>query len=87
MFRHRISFIFSILLFATAISWEFGHLTFFNEKRYAGITVICIAFIKVRLVALEFMELRHAPVFMRVSFELWVFILCSHLCNSYWNQA
>lgn len=38
----------------------------------AGGLVIAIAFIKVRLVGLHFMELRSCPLWMRGAFEIWL---------------
>jgi heme/copper-type cytochrome/quinol oxidase subunit 4 len=40
--------------------------------RIATVSIVLIAAIKVRLVLLHFMELRHAPVPLRAIFEAWV---------------
>jgi heme/copper-type cytochrome/quinol oxidase subunit 4 len=40
--------------------------------RVATVSIVLIAAIKVRLVLLHFMELRHAPVPLRAIFEAWV---------------
>ncbi|WP_459958055.1 cytochrome C oxidase subunit IV family protein [Mycobacterium avium] len=45
----------------------------------AGGLVIAIAFIKVRLIGLRFMELRSCPLWMRGAFELWVIAIGSVL--------
>lgn len=40
--------------------------------RVATVAIVLIAAIKVRLVLLHFMELRHAPLPLRLVFEAWV---------------
>ncbi len=67
---------------ATLISWGFGH----GERidpRAAGIAVIVIAFIKIRYVILDFMELRTAPLGMRMAGEAWCIVVCSTLVLLY----
>lgn len=47
-----------------------------------AVTVLFIAAMKIRLVGLDFMELRHAPTFMRLGFEGYcaaVFLLLASL--------
>lgn len=36
------------------------------------VVVISIAFLKIRYVGLEFMDLREAPAFLRLAFEFWL---------------
>jgi hypothetical protein len=67
----RITVVWLGLLAATALSWEFGHQSLFKDPRNAGVVVIAIAFIKIRFVIQDFMELRHAPLGMRVAGEAW----------------
>jgi hypothetical protein len=57
---------------ATALSWAFGHEAFFADPRNAGVLILAIAFVKIRFVILDFMELRHAPLAMRAAGEVWV---------------
>ena len=45
--------------------------------------VIAIAAVKARFVGLDFMELRGAPVLMRVAFEVWVVVVCVALLVLY----
>ena len=47
-------------------------------------SVLVIAFIKVRFVGLEFMELRQAPLPLRLIFELWLILACATLLILYW---
>jgi hypothetical protein len=62
----RLSAVWAVLVAATLVSWSLGggH----------GAAVVAIAFWKVRLVGLYFMELRTAPVPLRVVFEGWVVV-------------
>ena len=62
----RLSAVWAVLVAATLASWLLGggH----------GAAVVAIAVWKVRLVGLYFMELRTAPVPLRVVFEGWVVV-------------
>src|SRR5437764_13995502 len=62
MLRHRTTVIWLLLVFATAGSWVLG-----SENR--GTALMLVAFIKVRLVGLHFMELRSAPLALRTLFR------------------
>ncbi len=68
----RITWVWLGLLAATALSWEFGHGSLPGDPRNAGVMVLAIAFLKIRFVIQDFMELRHAPLGMRVAGEAWV---------------
>ncbi len=71
---------------ATLVSWGFGHEGFGHgevDPRPAGIAVIIIAFVKIRYVILDFMELRTAPLGMRVAAEAWCIVVCSTLVLLY----
>jgi hypothetical protein len=47
--------------------------------RWVGVSIIAVAFVKVRLVILEFMEIRRAPLPMRLAGEVWILTLCATL--------
>jgi len=71
-----------VLVIATGITWYLG------EVHAAGVAAIVamlvIAFIKGRLVILDFMELRHAPRFWRVLLEGWLIVVGSLILLAYW---
>jgi hypothetical protein len=68
--------IWALLLGATLFSVESaGGLFPKAPAKAVAVVVIVMAFIKVRFVGLEFMELRHAPRLARLAFEAWVAIL------------
>jgi Prokaryotic Cytochrome C oxidase subunit IV len=65
-----------VLVALTILSLEFLQgLTFGGSHRIAAIAVIIVAFAKVRLVGLEYMELRTAPLPLRLFFEVWVLVV------------
>lgn len=81
----RITLIWFLLIAATALSWEFGHgLGFGDRYHYATVAVIVIAFIKVRYVFLDFMELRTAPLPLRLMLEAWAIGVGGAIIFLYW---
>ncbi|MBT8340354.1 MAG: cytochrome C oxidase subunit IV family protein [Desulfatitalea sp.] len=82
----RVTLIWLILAGATLLSWEMGHGAGFDDIRYASTSIIAIVFIKIRFVILEFMELRHAPVPVRVAAEAWVVVVGTVLIVLYWSR-
>ena len=81
----RITLIWFLLIAATALSWEFGHgLGFGDRYHYATVAVIVIAFIKVRYVFLDFMELRAAPLPLRLMLEAWAIGVGGAIIFLYW---
>lgn len=72
-----------LLLAATACSLVIGEALVVPLGRYAGAVVIAIAFLKVRWVGLDFMELRRAPRPLRRMFEAWSLLICATLIVLY----
>lgn len=75
LFFSRTTLIWLALMTATGVSWKMGHGMGFADPRHAGTAIILISVIKVRFVILEFMEIRHAPLFMRLIAELWTVVI------------
>jgi Prokaryotic Cytochrome C oxidase subunit IV len=50
-----------------------------DNKALFAATILIIAFIKVRIVVREFMEVRDAPLPLRLVLDLWGVIICSVL--------
>ena len=71
-----------VLMIATAITWYLG------EVGAAGTTAIvamlAIAFVKGRLVILDFMELREAPLLWRALLEGWLILVSTLILIAYW---
>lgn len=83
IFRNRISLVWLLLVAATVLSWEVGHGFADGDPRYAQAAVIVVAFIKVRYVILDFMEIRDAPLPVRCVAEAWVVAVCAALIGLY----
>ncbi|MFT4582102.1 MAG: hypothetical protein ACI915_003696 [Gammaproteobacteria bacterium] len=82
----RITWVWFGLILATGLSWQFGHgFGFGDQFHYATIAILIITFIKVRFVFLDFMELRTAPLALRLAFEAWAVIVCATLIFLYWS--
>jgi hypothetical protein len=78
----RITAVWLLLILATLFSWESAHVG--HDHRLSSSIVLVVAFIKVRFVGLEFMELRAAPLPLRLIFEAWVVLACAALLILYW---
>ena len=59
-----------ILVVATAVGWWLGQTP--QGMAFATAGVIIVAFIKVWIVGFQFMELRHAPRWLRHGFDAWI---------------
>jgi hypothetical protein len=65
----------TLLTFASFEStWGVGWL---SDPQVAIALVIGVAFLKVRIVVLEFMEVRHAPGLLRLPLEAWIIATAS----------
>ena len=62
-----------ILVVATGVGWWLGQTPQGVALATAG--VIIVAFIKVWIVGFQFMELRHAPRWLRHAFDAWIIIV------------
>ncbi|MFK3779315.1 cytochrome C oxidase subunit IV family protein [Agrobacterium sp. NPDC089420] len=54
-----------------------------ENRTFVAAAILAFAVVKVRFVGLDFMELRHAPVAMRVVFEVYCLILWVTLVSLY----
>ena len=71
-----------ILLIATGITWYLGEVG--AAGTLAIVAMLVIAFIKGRLVILDFMELRNAPKLWRALLEGWLILVSSLILLAYW---
>jgi len=71
-----------VLILATLVTWYLG------EVGAAGtlsiVAMLAIAFVKGRLVILDFMELRGAPLLWRLLLEGWLILVSSLILLAYW---
>jgi heme/copper-type cytochrome/quinol oxidase subunit 4 len=68
-----------LLIVATAVSWALGIQHGLHDHQLSSVIILLIAFIKVRLVGMYFMELREAPNVLRGLFEAYCVIVCTLL--------
>ena len=76
LLKSRITIVWLLLIIATVISWMVGTESHFAAKLATSIVVL-VAFIKVRFVGMYFMELRDAPLPLRLIFETYCIVVCS----------
>ncbi|MCG7593115.1 cytochrome C oxidase subunit IV family protein [Mycobacterium sp. PSTR-4-N] len=67
LLKNRAGLSWLVLVAATLLSWALG--ADHGTGSMVAVAVLGIAAIKVRLVGLDFMELRHAPIPLRAAFE------------------
>jgi heme/copper-type cytochrome/quinol oxidase subunit 4 len=82
LLKNRISLIWLVLIAATLISWWIGTGDAASPQLGTA-AVFVVVFIKVRLVGLYFMELRDAPLPLRLLFEGYCLIVCTTLLVMY----
>ncbi|MBV2192862.1 MAG: cytochrome C oxidase subunit IV family protein [Azonexus sp.] len=71
-----------VLMVATVITWYLGEVGAAGTS--AIVAMLLIAFIKGRLVILDFMELREAPRMWRILLEGWLILVSSLILLAYW---
>jgi caa(3)-type oxidase subunit IV len=79
--RNRAGVTWLILVAATLASWLVG--AEHGTGSMIAVVVLAIAAVKIRLVGLDFMELRQAPVALRVAFEVYCVALWAGLSGMY----
>lgn len=81
-YASRATLVWLLLALATLVSVHFG-----GQRPAAGrlgvVIVLVIAFVKVRVVGTEFMELRVAPRWLRLAFDAWAVAVCAALVGLY----
>ena len=74
LFRHRGTVVWAALMAATLVSWVLGTAAR-GDVQAATAAALAIAFLKVRYVGLDFMEVRGAAAPLRAAFEGWVLVV------------
>lgn len=75
----RTTAVWLLLVAATLLSWKLGHEAGGQDPRGVGAMIIIVAFIKVHFVILDFMEIRHAPRWMRRVGCAWIVLMAATL--------
>jgi Na+-translocating ferredoxin:NAD+ oxidoreductase RnfA subunit len=78
MFNDATTSAWLVLMVATGLGWWLGQAGQTSSQGMALATagVIVVAFIKVWIVGFQFMELRHAPRWLRHAFDAWIVAVC-----------
>jgi len=84
LLRSPIGAVWACLVSFTLASWALGVETAFGSHGAASTAILILAFFKVRLVALYFMELRGAPRVLRVSIEAYCVLVCAVVLSFYY---
>ena len=87
IYQHTAVIAWVVLVALTILSWYLSldlKATIDNAHKYTTTGIFLLAFFKVRLVIIHFMELGHAPLALRGLFEAWVLVVCSLLIGMYW---
>ena len=80
--RERVTVVYVLLMGATCVStWVLSKDAF--SPTIAVVGIFLIAAVKVRFVMLDFMELRYAPMPLRLAFEGWI-VLVTCLILGFW---
>ncbi len=76
-----ITIVWLVLVAATGLSWTLGTEQFpgLMTVRVSSIILFVVAFVKVRFVIQYFMEVRAAPLALRIITEAWAVIACATL--------
>jgi len=80
--RNRISAVWAVLIAATVLSWWLGDHGV-RDAGLASLLVLFVAFAKVCAVGMYFMELRDAPIPLRLVFQGWCVIVYCTLAGMY----
>lgn len=72
----RTNVVFAILVLITCFSWETVQSTRSQVIPHGtGVVAMVMAFIKVRFIMMDFMEIRHAPLLLRIAAQAWIAIV------------
>lgn len=70
LFIGRQTLVWAGLIVVTAISWALGHEI--GSPELANAIIVVLSFLKVRFVIRDFMEVREAPLWLRLVIDVWV---------------
>ena len=82
--ERRATLAWGLLVLGTVATWALGAAGLTGPQ--VAVTILGIAFVKGRLVILDFMELRHAPRVWRVVLEGWLVFVAALILLAYWTS-
>ena len=77
--ERKLVLLWALLIGVTLMSFESRQFSHSSNRPYLWILILGVAFFKVRVVVLDFMEIRHAPAALRFALEGWVILTCGVL--------
>ena len=80
LLRNSITAVWFLLMAATLSSWQLGVQ---ESTSAATVAVLAVAFTKAWFVGMYFMELRNAPLPLRLLFQAWIVLVCGVLIGLY----
>jgi hypothetical protein len=83
LLRDKITLIWTGLVLATLLSWWLGTDHGTSNHQVATVGVMLVAFAKVRFVGMHFMDLRDAPIPLRLIFDAYVLIVGTAIIGTY----
>jgi len=84
---HRSSLTLFVLGSATALSWLVSELSKVDTGAISFTAVailMTVTFVKVKLVMSNFMEVRHAPMPLKIACNIWLFVSLFTILGMYW---
>lgn len=82
--ERKLIMIWAALIGITLVSWEFIDATRSIHPILPAVLLMTLAFVKVRFVILDFMEVRHALIGLRVALEVWIAMACVAIIGLLW---
>lgn len=86
LLNDRVSYVWLILALLTGLSWLLADSlepSTLKNAQLLAVGLLALAFFKIRLVILYFMEIQNAPWVLRGLFEAWVAIVFTGMCFLY----
>ena len=80
------TYVWLLLAALTAVSWGLADGVVPNsasQMQWLAAALLLLAFFKVRLVIMHFMEVATAPLLLRFIFEAWVLVVCGAILVTY----
>lgn len=87
LLRSYTSGVWLLLIVLTGFSWWLSNSAGSQQihaPHLATTSMFLVAFFKVRMVGMHFMEMKHAPLPLRLLFEAWAVGACGAIIGLYW---